>query len=1062
MKSILRVLLVEDNPDDALLVLRAVQDAGCDVQSKRVETAEELRTALTDEQWDAVLADYSLPHFSATDALALMQEMGLNVPFIVVSGSIGEEEAVQLMRDGAGDYVMKDHLFRLGPALQRELRETEERRHKRDAEQALAQSEERYRLLYESMTSGVVYQNHGGAIISANPAAQRMFGLTLDQMQGRTSTDPRWKAIHEDGSPFPGETHPSVVALSTGKEVRDVLMGVYHPLDDAYRWLRIDAIPQFRPGENRPYQVYAVFDDVTSVMLAEQKLRQSEADLRRAQELAHMGSWRWDLVHDKLFWSDEMYRIYGIAPEDFPGSWKGLVELAVHPEDRTMTLQANRNLAEHEDVRPIEYRIVRPDGSVRTVWDQSGKLSVDDQGHPAFVTGVVLDVTEQRQEQREREALLAKVQTDRDFLALVLANIADEVWFADTSGRFTLQNPAACKAFGLEKPKDIDIQSFAESLEVLRPDGSPRPANEAPALRALAGETIEGLEETFRLPRSGELRYRLANSSPVRDTHGVITGCVSVVRDVTDLRHADELMRQSELRYRTFFDITTDLVFLKDESLRYVVSNKANNAFLGKSEREVLGHTDFELMPGEAAARCHASDLEALAKTSAVVSEEVVGSRTYETMKFRVPLPGSRVGVGAYIRDITNRKAAESEREKMQAQLHQAQKLEAIGKLAGGVAHDFNNLLTGILGNVGIMRGDLSDSDPMVSNLDAIDDAAHQAADLAKGLLAFGRKAMVRTAPLAIAQAVETALGIVKQSLPATITIVRDIEVPSWNVVADASQITQVIMNLAVNARDAMQGKGTITISLRNEQVGEDYVCLHPFAWVGEFAHLSVADTGPGIPPEVQAHLFEPFFTTKPEGEGTGLGLSIVYGAIKQANGWMTATSPAGGGAVFDIFLPRCLEQPPAQPVPTDKETRVAGGTVLVAEDEDVVRTVTAAILTRTGYTPLTAEDGASAVRVLAEDPTRVDLVLLDMTMPGMTTQEIIPALRALKPDIPIVLTSGFTSTGDVQDMLDNGTVQGFLGKPYAADELMEMLGRTLKRSSGEKNGNSKRGGDDA
>ncbi|MGB9666554.1 MAG: PAS domain S-box protein [Candidatus Cryosericum sp.] len=942
MKPILRVLLVEDNPDDALLALRAVQGAGYDVQSKRIETPEELRTALTDGQWDAVLADYSLPHFSATDALALVQEMGLDMPFIVVSGEIGEEEAVQLMRDGAADYIMKDHLSRLGPALQRELRETEERRRKRDAELALAESEERYRLLYESMTSGVVYQDQSGLIISANPAAQRMLGLTLNQMQGRTSTDPRWKAIHEDGSPFPGETHPSMVALSTGKEVRDVLMGVYHPQEDTYHWLRIDAIPQFRPGESRPYQVYALFDDVTATVVAERALRQSEADLRRAQELAHMGSWRWDIARDELTWSDEMYRIYGITPEDFPGTWNDIVARAVHPEDRYRVSLANRDLIEHGDVRPIEYRIVRPDGSIRTVWDQSSKLGVDDQGRPSFVTGVVLDVTEQRQQQMEREALLAKVQADKDFLSLVLANIADEVWFADSSGRFTLQNPAACKAFGLDKPKDIDIQSFAESLEVLRPDGSPRPVNEAPALRALAGETIEGLEEIVRLPSSGELRHRLVNATPLRGSDGTITGCVAIVRDITDL------------------------------------------------------------------------------------------------------------------------KRAEAEKDALQEQVFRAQKLEAIGELAGGVAHDFNNLLTGILGNVGIMRGDLPDSDPMVSNLDAIEDAAHQAADLAKGLLTFGRKAPVQARPLDMAQALEAALHILKQSLPATMSIVQNVDPAPWMVKADRSQIAQVIMNLAVNARDAMQGKGTLTVRLRNEQVSEDYVRLHAFARVGEFVHLSVADTGPGIPPEVQEHIFEPFFTTKPEGKGTGLGLSIVYGAVKQADGWVTATSPAGGGAVFDIFLPRCLEQPAAQPVPTSKETQAAGGTVLVAEDEDVVRTVTAAILTRTGYTPLTAEDGASAVRILAEDPARVDLVLLDMTMPGMTTQEIIPALRALKPDIPIVLTSGFTSTGEVQNMLDNGTVQGFLGKPYPVSELMDMLGRTLTRNSGKHNANGRSGGDDA
>jgi CheY-like chemotaxis protein len=407
----------------------------------------------------------------------------------------------------------------------------------------------------------------------------------------------------------------------------------------------------------------------------------------------------------------------------------------------------------------------------------------------------------------------------------------------------------------------------------------------------------------------------------------------------------------------------------------------------------------------------------------------------------------------------------------MQAQLLQSQKMEAIGTLAGGIAHDFNNMLTGILGNIALMRSSLPPADPLLENLNAAETSARQAADLTKGLLAFSRRAVVLPVPINLTAALDATLALLKQSLPATMNIVRDYEQTAWNVLLDQSQMTQIMLNLAVNARDAMKGKGTLTIRARNVTVDTSYVHEHSYARTGEFVHLSVTDTGPGMSSEIMQHLFEPFYTTKPVGSGTGLGLSIVYGAVKQAGGWITAGFTEGvgkntpriertssgeptphigqtcSGATFDIYLPRCLEESTQSFTPSPPSVDVRGGTVLVVEDEPIVRGVAQALLSRSGYTVLTAPDGASALNVLRENPVGIGLILLDMTMPGMTNGEVVQAIRALDPTVPILLNSGYTSNGTVKKMLEEDSVQGFLGKPYDLDQLLNTVDQLMKRT---------------
>ncbi|MFA4932544.1 MAG: PAS domain S-box protein [Caldisericia bacterium] len=402
---------------------------------------------------------------------------------------------------------------------------------------------------------------------------------------------------------------------------------------------------------------------------------------------------------------------------------------------------------------------------------------------------------------------------------------------------------------------------------------------------------------------------------------------------------------------------------------------------------------------------------------------------------------GTLTGLRGTMQDITERKRAEAAKEAMQAQLLQSQKMEAIGQLAGGVAHDFNNLLTGILGSVALVRDALSPSDPLRENLSLAEAAARQAADLTRGLLTFSRSAVIAPTPVCINDAVETALAMLRQSLPATIDIRRQFEPVAWNVLMDQSQTTQIILNLGINARDAMDGKGTITVTTRNVIIDSDHVRTHPDAHAGEHVLLRVSDTGPGLAPEALEHIFEPFFTTKPEGQGTGLGLAIVYGAVTQAGGWITPESPPGLGATFDIYLPRSLDVVTKQrPTSVPPSQPRHGGTILVVEDEPVVATVVQSLLMRSGCTVALARNGAQALETLSQRHGEIDLILLDMTMPGMSTQEIVRGIRSLDAHVPILLTSGYTSSEVVTALLNEGMVQGFLGKPYDLHQLLESV----------------------
>lgn len=390
------------------------------------------------------------------------------------------------------------------------------------------------------------------------------------------------------------------------------------------------------------------------------------------------------------------------------------------------------------------------------------------------------------------------------------------------------------------------------------------------------------------------------------------------------------------------------------------------------------------------------------------------------------------------VEDVTERRALEE-------QVIQTRKMEAIGRLAGGVAHDFNNLLTIVRGQAQLLMMDLPEDDPRCESANEIVEATTRGARLTRQLLAFGRRQMVQPGPLDLNEVVRGLETMLRRVLGEDIEIVTDLA-DLDPVLADPGQVEQIVMNLVLNARDAMPKGGRVRLSTRPDELDEDACRSRPGAREGRFAVLEVADTGQGIAPELLGRVFEPFFTTKPHGAGTGLGLATVYGIVSQTGGFIEVASQPGSGTVFTVHLPLAAEAP-AKPesVPPSTDER-ADGTVLVVEDEDAVRRVVTGILTQQGYRVLQAEGGEQALRVAAAEP-EIDLLLTDELMPGMRGSELAERLLEERSGLRVLFMSGYTETPPTGSSF-HGSPSAFIAKPFSQEELLAQVARLMRRAA--------------
>ncbi len=702
-------------------------------------------------------------------------------------------------------------------------------------------------------------------------------------------------------------------------------------------------------------------------------------------------------------------RIAGRQVEYFDGPFKWIE--VVHAADRDAYRTALRQLltggAEVEQL----YRVQPADGGLRWVRDRL-QVVRDASGRPTRLDGCVTDVTEQRRAEdalrQSEERFRALVEKSRD--GILLVGERSDIRYATPALRSVLgYDPAAAvgrNALDLVCPDDRETARarFADCLS--------RPG--------------EDVSFTFRgVAADGSLRGIEMNGVNRLDDPSVRAVVINY-RDVTERDEAVRARVREHALLEGLFASVPDIVLYKDRAGRFLGANPAFEALAGRPPAELVGVNCRELFTGEWAQRVQGAEDAVLATGQTARCKEWVPYADGRKVLLDIALAplrddaGGTVGLIVVGRDVT-------EQDRLEDELRQSHKLEAVGRLAGGIAHDFNNLLTVVLGNLELVRSGAASGSDVDDLLAGTERAARQAAELTKQMLGFARRQPLRTVTVDLNALVRDALSLLRRGIDPRIAVRFRPAAALCPVAADPVQVQQVLMNLCLNARDAMPDGGTLTLETGNEDGPPDGA-------PARLVRLSVADTGVGMTDEVRAKVFDPFFTTKGVGQGTGLGLAVVYGVAKAHGGWVDVTSAPGAGSRFDVYLPcaavtdEWVSAPDARP-----DARRGGGqTVLVADDEAGVRDLARTALEIAGYRVLVAADGAEAVAVFRTAPARVALAVLDASMPRLSGRQVFEAIRKLDPAVKVLFASGYHDSGSGPAAPE----AQMLNKPYTPSEL--------------------------
>ncbi len=742
---------------------------------------------------------------------------------------------------------------------------------------------------------------------------------------------------------------------------------------------------------------------------------------------ADVGTWQWNTISNTVVYNERWANILGYTLDELKPlsheTWKS----KVHPDDLGVT---NLAIKDHREGRKefyeVEYRMKHKDGHWIWILDRGKIYRYTPEGKPELIAGTHTDITNRKNTELALQESEARLKGFMDYVpALILIK--------DNDLRPIYCNDQFKKMFPFDQwfgktphelfETDVANMMVAKDREVFE-----------------TGSTAYQEEWTDKFGKqhiyfTQKFRIDLTNGKPLLG---------AIITDITDRVHTEEALHESEEIFAQFMEHSPVFVFFKDENIRAIRLSSNFEQMLGRPIDEILGKDMTELFPQSLAESMIAVDKNILFEGKAITIEEELNDRHYSTIKFPISVKGKPRYLAGFTIDTTERYHASIEREKMQLQLAQLQKMESIGRLAGGVAHDFNNMLQAIIGHTELAMENLETDNPLFNDIQEIQNAAVRSADLTRQLLAFARKQNVIPKLLDLNETVSSMLKMLQRLIGENIEL-------SWkpghrigNIFIDPSQLDQILANLTVNARDAITGTGSIAIETEPVLVTEEFSVLHQMIKPGNYAVLSISDTGCGIRNEDIEHIFEPFFTTKALGQGTGLGLATVYGIVNQNHGFIDLISKAGGGSTFKIYLPIIAREVGSEQSVIDKSLQIGKGeTILIVEDESAILLMVQSQLQQLGYNVLTATCPSEAISITTENPSTIQLLITDVIMPEMNGIELADTLMKLNPDIKYLLISGYTA-----DILEkNQTFNyelNFLPKPFSLKTLSNKVRKIL------------------
>jgi len=726
-----------------------------------------------------------------------------------------------------------------------------------------------------------------------------------------------------------------------------------------------------------------------------------------------------------LYESPSIERILGYKPEELIG--KNVFDL-VHPDDLPRAVDViSRGIKVAGAVDALEFRFRHKDGSWR-YFNGVGKNLIDDPD----IKGIIVSSRDITEHKRAEEALEASEQRYRT----LIETSPECIFLSDMNGIIVMANQQAVRLHGYNTKDEMVGKSV---LDFVTPEEHELAVEK---LRELAVTGSFRSKEFTIVREDGTTFSGEVSASCIFDQNGKPVGIIGVEKDISERKRAEEVLKASENKYKTLVENIPQKVFLKDKNSLYISCNKNYANDLKISPDEITGKTDFDFYPRELAEKYRADDKRIMESWN---TEELEEMYVHDGQKFvvhtvKTPVRDKEnnvIGVLGIFWDITERKHLEE-------MLLQSQKMETVGKLAGGIAHDLNNILTVITSYAGFVKDALQPNDPIREDIGEILNASTRATLLIRQLLAFSRRQVIKPQVVNLNDLIINMDKMLRRLIGEDIHLVTLPSPDLGFVKADTGQIEQVIANLAVNARDAMPHGGTLTIETANVLLDEGYVSRHPGAAPGMHVMLAISDSGMGMSDDVKKHLFEPFFTTKEVGKGSGLGLATVYGIIKQHKGTIWVYSEQDKGTTFKIYLPMTEEAAEAEPKDSQFSHLPRGNeTLLVAEDEMSVRSAAVRILRGLGYTILEAGDGEEALRLVQNNPSKIHLLLTDVVMPMTNGKELADRLRAMRPGLKILFMSGYTDN----TIMGNGAITegtDFIQKPFSEVSLAQKIRELL------------------